>query len=508
MMYDYKINQVSSFNWRWIFGLGINLVLAMQFGGASAQANELIAQPTPKTGDRVVNNNSVRAELEPKILSEINRVRTDPQGYARWLEEQQQYFDGIWLRLPGEKPIRTNRGRKALQEAISFLKEQPPLPPLEISDQTAAKATSELENFATANNIQFFSYGRTTATGIVMGLVVDDLFPDRRRRNSLLSPEAEDTGVVCKPDPRYAKVCAIAYSDSTATANVAEATEPHTDSEPVAESADTPEPFNEEESEAVPEVTVNPDLLEPSDEDEPEAVPEVTVNPDLSEPSDKDKPPFEDKAETAPETTLTPPTDNTELATELPQPPQPQAPPPGVSNPEAEELARVEAEIEEAETEETEAPADETEVPEVIAEEADKSPSEDKPELEPEVSADDDTEQVALDSDSSRLLEQVERGALEEGDRVIDEDGSLYDFYPIEGKEGETYTIYLESDEFDAFVALVDSNGNTIEENDDISQEDSNSRIRVTLPEDGKYNVIVNTYDEEGSGQYVLTVSQ
>ena len=474
MMYDTEISKVSFLNWRWLFGLSINLlVLTIQSGGL-AQTHQLIAQSPSEEGDRVVNSNT-GAALEPKILSEINRVRTDPQGYARWLEEQQQYFDGIWLRLPGEKPIRTNRGKKALQEAIAILKEQQPLPPLKTSEQTAAKATSELENFATANNIEFFSYGRTTATGIVMGLVVDDLFPDRRRRNSLLSPEAEDTGVVCKPDPRYAKVCAIAYSDSTATANVAEA-EP----EPTAISD------NKSDRESVVELPA------------PTPAPEAT--PQLSEP------------EPAPETTLTPPSNDTESETELPQPPQPQAPP--LSTDESEAEVATEAEIEDADLENTPGSTDsdseaaETEdvvvdVPEVVVEEA-PSETEDEEEVE---AADEDTE-VALDSDSSRFLEQVERGTLEEGDRVIDEDGSLYDFYPIEGKKGETYTIYLESDEFDAFVALVDSNGNTIQENDDISQENSNSRIRVTLPEDGKYNVIVNTYDEDGSGQYILTVTR
>ena len=498
MMYDTKIGKVSFLNWRWLFGLSINLlVLTIQPGG-SAQTDQLLAQSTVEESNRVVNSNTARAALEPKILSEINRVRTDPQGYAKWLEEQEQYFDGIWLRLPGEKPIRTNRGRTALQEAIAALKEQQPLPPLETSEQTAAKATSELERFATANNIQFFSYGRTTATGIVMGLVVDDLFPDRRRRNSLLSSEAEDTGVVCKPDPRYAKVCAIAYSDSTPTADVAEA-------EPARESvAQLPDPTP------------------------------VEATPQTSEP----------EIEPAPETTLTPPSNNTESVSELPLPPQPQVPP--LPNNETEtEISTGETEVEDAETENTAASTNsdeettETEdvavnVPEVVVEAEDvvinvpeeaveetaetedvvvnvpeevvEETTETEDEVEAEI-ADDDAE-VALDSDSSRFLEQVERGSLEEGDRIIDEDGSFYDFYPIEGKQGETYTIYLESDEFDAFVALVDSNGNTIEENDDISQEDSNSRIRVTLPEDGKYNVIVNTYDEDGSGEYILTVTQ
>ena len=90
---------------------------------------------------------------------------------------------------------------------------------------------------------------------------------------------------------------------------------------------------------------------------------------------------------------------------------------------------------------------------------------------------------------------------------MIADDGSLYDFYPIEGKAGDSFTIYLESDDFDAFVALVDSNGKTVGENDDVSQEDSNSQLEVTLPEDGVYNVIVNTYDEDGTGEYTLKVS-
>ena len=123
-----------------------------------------------------------------------------------------------------------------------------------------------------------------------------------------------------------------------------------------------------------------------------------------------------------------------------------------------------------------------------------------------DVEVDDSEEQVATTSDSSRVLENVERGSLEEGDRIIADDGSFYDSFPVEGKTGESYIIYLESDEFDAFVALIDDQGNIIEQNDDISEENSNARIRVTIPENGIYNVIVNAYDEGGKGKYILTV--
>ena len=458
MMYGTKMVKVYLFGFRLcIFSLMINLlVAAMQPVKTSAnQADELQAASISPTA------------LEPEILSEINRVRTDPQGYAQWLEEQQQYYDGIWLRLPGEKPVRTNKGRKALFEAIAILKTQQPLPPLSVSEPIAATATDKLEDFATSNNIEYISYGRVTAKGIVMGLVVDDLFPDRRRRNSLLNPDVENTGVVCKPDPRYARVCAIAYSDTTT--DIAEAEPPNTSQEVTTATS--------------PETNV------------PESSPSAT--------------------ETTPpvEATQTPPApqDNTTNAS-LPQPSPPQVPPlPTPSEPEAEvEVEEIEVEAPEeiesqtdevAEIEPAE-PEAEVEVEEIEVEAPEEAELEfESEELEAE-------SEVAADSIVTGLLETVERGSLEQGDRVISDDGSFYDSYPLEGQAGESFNIYLESDEFDAFVALIDAKGNIVDQNDDISQEDSNSRIRVSLPEDGVYNVIVNTYDEGGTGKYVLTVSR
>ncbi len=464
-----KMIQVYFPGWQlWIFSLTVYLALAIQSSSSIAQVST-----NESDSKQAVNTNTAPSTLEPKILSEINRVRTNPQGYAQWLKAQKQYYDGIWLRLPGEKPIRTNKGRKALNEAIAILQKQPPLPALAISEQTAAGATSELENFATANNIQYFSYGRTTAVGIVMGLVVDDLFPDRRRRNSLLSPEAENTGVVCKPDPRYAKVCAIAYSDS-AIANIAE---------------------------AKPDATVTTDS-EIADLPDTATTPEPTPEPQATPAT-----PASEAADTA--------------VGELPEPPQLQVPPtPAVSSeeqasqsePEDSDIAQAESEIDE-ELADNESEAESPSESESESSESQLEASTEETEANESIADSDNQAEIAQDSQqvatnsNSFLEERVERGSLEEGDRIIADDGSLYDFYPLEGKAGDSWTIYLESDEFDTFVALVDANGNTIKENDDISQENSNSQIQVTLAEDGVYNIIVNTYDEAGKGNYLLKVS-
>ena len=436
-----------------IFSLIINLlVLGIQTPRAIAQNSE--SRPTEA--------NTTQTGLETAILLEINRVRTNPQGYAQWLEEQRQYYDGIWLKLPGEKPIRTNKGLEALEEAIAFLKTQQPLSPLSISEQSSALANTQLENFVTANNIQNISYGRVTAKGIVMSLVVDELFPDRRRRNSLLNPDAENTAVVCQSDPSYAKVCAIAYAD--VAVEVSEA-EPQATPE-TSESATTASQLETKENQTTPEPQVTPETSESATT---ASQPETKENQTTPEPQATQAKPLSNDTDT--------------VAATLPQPQQPQAPPTPPAIPDvAQSTSKEESES---------ADKQNVEIVEVFEAEEDNS-----------------EEQVSTNSDIPHLLENVERGSLEEGDNVIADDGSFYDSYPLEGKAGDSFTIYLESDEFDAFVALIDDKGNIIEQNDDISEENSNSRIRVTIPENGVYNVIVNAYDEGGQGKYVLIVSR
>jgi hypothetical protein len=373
-----------------------------------------------------------------------------------------------------------------------------------------------------------------------MDLVVDELFPDRRRRQSLLSSEAEDTGVVCKPDPRYAKVCAIAYSDSLLTREVA-AVSPATPTPPAPSEATTAKlPTAKPPAElVVPEPTtstpVTPDettaklpaAKPPAEpvvpEPKVEPTPATSVTPDETAAKLPAAKPTAEPAVTEPKVEPTAPvqesqappaekvnTDNENVAS-LPVPPQPQTPPTNTeveepeTSPEATakteedlQIAQAESEIAEIEQEQEEIAKKEQESEQPAEIEADEA----------EVAAPEESQSVAINTEAEDFSEKVEEGKLEQGDLVIADDGSLYDYYPMQGQAGESLTIHLESNDFDAFVALVDSNGKTVGENDDISQEDSNSELKVTLPEDGVYNVIVNTYDEKGTGDYVLKVSR
>ncbi|MCP2732447.1 trypsin-like peptidase domain-containing protein [Limnofasciculus baicalensis] len=99
-----------------------------------------------------------------------------------------------------------------------------------------------------------------------------------------------------------------------------------------------------------------------------------------------------------------------------------------------------------------------------------------------------------------------EEGNLGYGSSVLPSDGSLFNLHTFEGTAGESVTISAVSADFDTYVALLDSNGNLIGENDDASENNPNATLTITLPRTGRYGVIVNSYDKTGRGQYVLTV--
>jgi serine protease Do len=102
------------------------------------------------------------------------------------------------------------------------------------------------------------------------------------------------------------------------------------------------------------------------------------------------------------------------------------------------------------------------------------------------------------------ILNEV--GTLESSDSVLESDGSLYDEYTFEGRQGQQITIRLESSDFDPYVVIFGPNGNVVGENDDLSESNNNSFLRVVLPEDGSYRILVNAYDSKGRGEYLLRV--
>lgn len=93
---------------------------------------------------------------------------------------------------------------------------------------------------------------------------------------------------------------------------------------------------------------------------------------------------------------------------------------------------------------------------------------------------------------------------------VLPSDSSLYDEYTFEGTQGQKVVVTVESTEFDTYLAIFNSQGELLAENDDVTQQNSNSELSVTLSASGRYRVIVNAYDPppKGRGKYSLTVRE
>lgn len=80
------------------------------------------------------------------------------------------------------------------------------------------------------------------------------------------------------------------------------------------------------------------------------------------------------------------------------------------------------------------------------------------------------------------------------------------DAYVLEGEAGEYLTITLDSDQFDAYLRLIDSSGREIASDDD-SGGGLNAQIGlIQLPADGRYTIVAESFSDE-AGDYTLTVS-
>ena len=99
---------------------------------------------------------------------------------------------------------------------------------------------------------------------------------------------------------------------------------------------------------------------------------------------------------------------------------------------------------------------------------------------------------------------QVLQASLKNGDRTLP-NNSYFHIYAFEGKAGQQVTIEMNSKQIDSHLyLLLPAKEKLVAENDDISPKDFNARLTVTLPENGVYYLLANTFEGGESGSYSL----
>lgn len=94
-------------------------------------------------------------------------------------------------------------------------------------------------------------------------------------------------------------------------------------------------------------------------------------------------------------------------------------------------------------------------------------------------------------------------GKLGLNNSTLISNGSLARSYQLSLSRGGRVTLELDSDDFDAYLRLLDDQGNLIAENDDRSDFNFNSRLDESL-DAGRYTVMVSTYGVLQEGRYEL----
>lgn len=104
---------------------------------------------------------------------------------------------------------------------------------------------------------------------------------------------------------------------------------------------------------------------------------------------------------------------------------------------------------------------------------------------------------------------QTVSGRLEETDALLEEDDTWYDTWTIQGRKGQRLMIEMKSDSLDAFLNVGKMDGTEFSslKVDDDGGDDTNSRMVITLPDDGQYVIRANEVGNK-TGPYTLSVTE
>lgn len=96
-------------------------------------------------------------------------------------------------------------------------------------------------------------------------------------------------------------------------------------------------------------------------------------------------------------------------------------------------------------------------------------------------------------------------GRLTSDSSILPADDSYFDAYSFEGRSGQRVVLEMSSENIDPYLILLSPQGRDLAQDDD-GAGGNNARLAFTLPEDGTYTVLANSYGPRETGSYALQV--
>ncbi|MDX1285031.1 MAG: CAP domain-containing protein, partial [Draconibacterium sp.] len=178
------------------------------------------------------------SSLEKEIIYEINLMRSNPAKYAiDHIAPLANNYRSKMLYYPGDDPLKTKEGVRALNECVRVLKRTKPLPIIypskglskaasdHVKDQSRTGRTGHLGrdrsnvkqrierygdwNIRIGENI---AYGGFSARQIVIYLLIDDGIRDRGHRKTFLHPDYRKIGLATGTHPKYKSMCVMDFA--------------------------------------------------------------------------------------------------------------------------------------------------------------------------------------------------------------------------------------------------------------------------------------------------------
>ncbi len=199
------------------------------------------------TESRAQTANANASPAEQEILREINLLRSNPQAYAAYLEQMRASYVGNRFQPAGRTAIITSEGVRALDEAIQYLRAARALPPFEMSRGLSSAARDHVRDIGqrsmrghrgsdgsipndrvnrygsfTGGIGECIEYQNETARETVIKWLIDDGFPPRAHRNSILSPTYRMIGLAVGDCSTGGQMCVLTltggFAERTTTA--------------------------------------------------------------------------------------------------------------------------------------------------------------------------------------------------------------------------------------------------------------------------------------------------
>lgn len=175
--------------------------------------------------------------LAQALIAEVNLARTQPAVYAEKLLALKQNYYGYYLQQ-GDKVLLMQEGEPAVDEAINFLQQAQPLPPLRPVNGLAWAAFDHVKDQSKQGNMghtgsdhstivqrvqrygrwqgsvgENIRYGLNDAETIVIHWLINDGLTTRSHRQNVFEASYHVTGSACGPHPKYGQMCVMTYAN-------------------------------------------------------------------------------------------------------------------------------------------------------------------------------------------------------------------------------------------------------------------------------------------------------